>query len=206
MKNYPPGDAGNPKPEQWAAYADGELDPAQQSEVEAWLAHHPEAVAEVEAQRRLARIWHATKPPEPPDSQWGPVLTRVQMGSRVRRPTKRRWLPWTLAPLAGAAAVLIALTWNRTENPVDTTRIEPSELLEVVATNDVEIVSLHASDRVRLVVGTPPVNGPLELIATGDVEVESIEPAGDGTIALAEMADGSAAPMIVAPRDKPVRE
>jgi hypothetical protein len=105
-----------------------------------------------------------------------------------------------------AAAVVIALTWGRTPPHVESPPIQAAELLEVVAPNNVEIVSLHASDMFRLVVGSPPVNGPLELIAPGDVEVESMEPGSDGIMPEANLADGSAAPMIVAPRDKPPRE
>ena len=40
-----------PSPGQLAAYVDGELDAAACRQVEAWLATHPEAAAEIEAQR-----------------------------------------------------------------------------------------------------------------------------------------------------------
>src|SRR5205823_2431220 len=46
-----------PSPGQLAAYVDGELDAAACRRVEAWLAAHPEAAAEIEAQRRLADLW-----------------------------------------------------------------------------------------------------------------------------------------------------
>src|SRR5205823_14557981 len=65
-----PNDVGGdgPSPGQLAAFVDGALDPAASRQVEAWLAAHPEAAAEVEAQRRLAALWRATPAPAPDDA------------------------------------------------------------------------------------------------------------------------------------------
>src|SRR5262245_54407800 len=76
-----------PFPELLAAYADGELDAAARAQVEAWLAAHPEARAELEAQRRLSRrnqkLWHASAGPSPSEASWARVLNRVQSALRT---------------------------------------------------------------------------------------------------------------------------
>jgi len=77
-----------------------------------------------------------------------------------------------------------------------------SEPLAVVSPDDVEIVSLRAADRDTLVVGVPPVTGPLVWASLGDVELEGIEPDADGMVHDFHMDERSATPMIVAPLDQ----
>ena len=71
--------------------------------------------------------------------------------------------------------------------------------MAVVSPEDVEIVSLHAADRATLVVGVPPVTGPLVLASVGDVELEGVEPDTDGMVPSIHMDERSLTPMIVAP-------
>src|SRR5262249_59243330 len=69
-----------PSPPRRAAYPNGDLDDAARIEVEAWLAEHPEAAAEVEAQHDLTRLWRAALPPEPTEAQWAAALSRIEAG------------------------------------------------------------------------------------------------------------------------------
>jgi anti-sigma factor RsiW len=70
MSEHQPHDRDALPPELLAAYADGELAPAECRRVEDWLAAHPEARADVEAQRRLARLFDEAAPPAPADERW----------------------------------------------------------------------------------------------------------------------------------------
>jgi hypothetical protein len=113
-----------PSRELLAAYADGELDwrphlAGQRRQIEAWLAHHPEAAAELEAQMEVGRLWSATTPPEPAPAAWAKVWQRV---AAVPGPAKaRRWPAalWLvgLAVTGAAAAVLALLFLDRQETP-----------------------------------------------------------------------------------------
>ncbi len=208
-----------PSPEQLAAYADGELDAAAREWVEAWLADHSEAAGEVEAIQRLARLFPAAAPSPPRESAWHNVFQRIcaglpqpahAVGDLTRR--RRRWA-WSLA-VGAAAAVLLALTWlplwrgrvtpDKTEQtpPDEQVRLEePAEPYPVASGHDVEIVSIEDADLSGLVVGEPPVHGPLRLASADDVWLESVDPAPDGMVPYVRM--GEPSPMIVAPLDAP---
>src|SRR5262245_33986777 len=153
----PHDDTDRPDPQRLAAYADGELPPAQRRAVEAWLARHPEARDEVEAQRRLARLWQDGGPPEPSEAAWSDVLARVEATlPDARRAARRKrsaglvWLAGLSAAAAVAAAVLLAVAWwqpGEQEPDVAT--------LPVASADDVEIISMDAADIPALVVGEP---------------------------------------------------
>jgi anti-sigma factor RsiW len=66
-----------PTPQLLAAYVDGELGPADRAAVDAWLCDHPEARADVAAQRRLTHLWRAAPPPDPGDAAWADELLRA---------------------------------------------------------------------------------------------------------------------------------
>ena len=175
MSHDPRPEHGTPTPGQLAAHADGELGPADRARVEAWLRDHPDARAEVEAQRRLARLWQAGAPPEPGAAEWSGVLARVEAGLPAgppanpypARPTRGgRHMPRLLVALAGAAAgVLIAVALARLGLP------RPGPALPVAAPDDVEVLSIDGGDVGALVVGRPPVQGPLVLASADDVTV-----------------------------------
>src|SRR5262245_54111645 len=173
----PHDDTDRPDPQRLAAYADGELPPAQRRAVEAWLARHPEARDEVEAQRRLARLWQDGGPPEPSEAAWSDVLARVEAAlpdaaAAGRVPRRKRsaglvWLAGLSAAAAVAAAVLLAVAWwqpGEQEPDVAT--------LPVASADDIEIISMDAADIPALVVGEPPVRGPLLLASAADVTVD----------------------------------
>jgi len=169
MSHHPRPGPDGPTPEQLAAYADGELGPAERARVEAWLRDHPGARADVDAQRRLARLWQAGAPPEPAAADWSSALARVEAdltaGARPARPPARgRRSPRLLAAAAAAAAVLLAVALARLALS------RPA--LPVASPDEVEVQSIDASDVGALVVGGPPVKGPLVLASADDITVD----------------------------------
>jgi anti-sigma factor RsiW len=192
-------DAG-PPPELLAAYADGELDAEQTRAVEAWLASHPEAAADVEGQRRLAGLVRQAAPAEPAQANWDAVRARIEgaLAGAARKQRRRRLLPWVMLTAAAAAAVLLAVLLPR---PTPT-----AEPFPIVSADDVEIVSLDADAGQALVVGEPPVREALALL--GPHEVEQVEFQGnvDGMDPL-YLQEGAAAPMIIMmPREPDVQD
>jgi anti-sigma-K factor RskA len=196
-------------PERLAAYADGELGPAERAAVEAWLAEHPEARAEVEALGRLARVWEAAAPPEPSEAAWAGVRDRVALAARFRqsagrqRPARRRTGPtWRLTALAaGAAAVLVGAFlgqhfWPKPAGPP----------LPVATSDDVDIVSMDAGDVGALVIGDPPVQGPLELASAEDVSVDDTGQDVEVIIREPDQPGSPPPPMMMVPLDGAIRD
>jgi hypothetical protein len=102
-----------------AAYVDGELDAAGRAAVERWLADHPEASAEVEAQRELSPanvpLWERAEPPEPSLLAWANVRRGIEEelttpGSIPMRPGRWRVAAWTVGGLL-TAGVAAAVAW-----------------------------------------------------------------------------------------------
>jgi hypothetical protein len=164
---------GRPHPSHLAAYLDGGLGPYDRARVEAWLAAHPEDAAELAAHRRLARLWNETAPDGPDEVTWARVLGRVegtlarQAPTRPRPPRPRAWKgaawAWAGALLAGSAAA-VALAFFTPPPP------EPQPW-PVASADDVDIVSLDFGDYGALVVGVPPLRGPIQLASAEDVVV-----------------------------------
>jgi anti-sigma factor RsiW len=179
------------RPELLAGLVDGELSPAERSAVEAWLDAHPDGRAEVEAQRSLARqnvvFWKRVAAPQPGESAWAEVLGRVRERLRPATPAviyrepaaprrRGRWMTWA-AGLATAAALAFA-SWSllvppgggpRTGEPVLTS----TDAFAVATDDEVDIESLQG-DGALVVVGRPPLGGPVELVTVGDVVFEAI--------------------------------
>jgi anti-sigma factor RsiW len=205
-----------PSRQQLATYLDGELDGPACAAVEAWLASHPEAHAQLEAQRRLAQLWQAPEIPEPSEGTWANVLARIEEGIRnqrdkgTRKPdvTGRGRAPrrfWAaLITLATAAAILVAvhsfgLLGNYRPGIGSSPAVaEKAEPLPVVEAHEVEIISLDDADSVALVVGEPPVRGPLVLVSVGDVTFENDD---HGMETFSTSPADPTAPMILAPQD-----
>lgn len=158
-----------------AGFADGELDAVARDRVEARLASSPDAAAEVEAQRRMTRLCQATPPPEPSEAAWAGVQARILAETRRKAPALRRgpggWGRWLagLSASAVAAGLVFALVHGfRPEIPTD-----GGEAMPVVAHHEVEIISIDDADTVALVVGEPPVRGPIVLASAGEVTLET---------------------------------
>jgi anti-sigma factor RsiW len=190
-----------------AAYVDGELDAAGRARVEAWLSRHADAAAEIEGLRRLARLWQASRAPDPGDKAWADTLSGIDQGLPRGPWTQRPARPGAgfmrrLVGIGGAAAaalLLLALI------PLGGTRradliVDSEEPYPVASAEDVEIISLEAADLGALVVGELPMREPVVAAAPSDVRVRSVLPDKDGMMPTVRIAlDDSAVPIIVAP-------
>jgi anti-sigma factor RsiW len=199
-----------PFPELLAAYVDGELDPAGRARVEAWLADHPAALAKLEAQHKLSRrnrrLWQASTAPAPSEASWSRLYSRMQKAlaapprpvgapAAAQRPRGFR----ILAVVSTAAAALLAVALIRPDLPPSTpTSLPADEAWAVASDDDIEIVGIQDSDTDRLVVGRPPLTGPIVLASVSDVVFDKVAPDTDGM--MPQMPPpGASVPMIVAP-------
>lgn len=203
-----------PFPELLAAYADGELDAAARSKVEAWLTAHPNARTALDAQRRLSPrnrgLWRAAAAPNPGETNWARVFGRVQDAlDAPQRPfpepvrSRRRWSRLTVSAVsaAAAAAVVIGLLLSGADKTAGVAFV-PSAANDafVVATSaDVDIISLDDRDSMALVVGQPPLAGPVVLASAGDVDLKHVQKDADGMMPKVQMNEAGLAPMIIAP-------
>jgi anti-sigma factor RsiW len=168
-----------PTPERLAAFADGELGERERAHVAAWLATHPEAAAELESLGRLADACRATAPPEPTPSAWAAALSRIEAALPTLASPRRRQRRLPLRPVAGlaaaAAAVLVVLL-GRPPAPVPPMAVPaPDEPFPVASSDDVTIVRMGGADARALVVGQPPVTGPLDWATHDDITVVQVE-------------------------------
>jgi anti-sigma factor RsiW len=193
-------------PELLAAYVDGELAPAECRRVEAWLVAHPEARADVEAQRHLARLLDESAPIAPAEEQWADVLARMERGLAVPsvRPAggRRRAAVLAVAVVAAAAAVLLAVALNGLPLrpvPPGATPPETEEPWPVASADEVEVLSMDDRDRGTLVVGEPPVNVPVELVTAQEVQVNKLEPDEQGRVGRLYGMGASGSPIVIMP-------
>lgn len=195
-----------PTPSQLAAYVDGELEAGERLRVEDWLAENPQAEEEVDAHLRLLTLWQSAQPAEPTEAKWAVVRSNIQAGLAahpMRSAFRGRdaWLRW-LAALTAAGVIWIFLGLGGRDNPPGPFEQEENEQpFPVASAEDVDIISVQAADARSLVVGEPPLAGPLVLGAPGDVKMRNIEPDVDGMVPKVRMTteEGPAPPMIVAP-------
>jgi anti-sigma factor RsiW len=151
-----------PTPEQLAAYFDGELTGSERAGVEAWLAGHPEARAEVEALRQLHAQYDAVPVPEPSPERWAAALAGIRADLARNRP-RRNW-GWGLAA-AGLAAAVLGILFLPIGSPEDT------EPYPVVSPDDVLIISMNPNDD-KAVVGVRALELPeIDLASHNDVEL-----------------------------------
>jgi hypothetical protein len=169
--------AKKPTPEQLAAYADGELDAVARRECADWLGDHPDAAVEVEAWRRLARVWESAVPPEPAPAAWDAALGRIEksLPGNPRGPVRagRRFILWSsLLATAAAAALTVSLS-ARLFRPSPVGPGDPGELepYPVATADEVTVISMDVRDTEALVVALPPIHGPLDFAAFEDIEL-----------------------------------
>jgi anti-sigma factor RsiW len=200
-----------PTPEELAAFADGELEPAARERVESWLAEHPQQAAEVEADRHLMRFWHDNPPPEPSADAWDGALAHISSAVPAPAPVRRPWRPRTgswgrvvgsfLAAAAVLSGVLLARPLWKTPTPGVpavpgvTEEQEPEGPFPVATAEEVNIISMDAKDADAVVMGQP-LMGSFELAAPEDIQVLKVEPhPADGLVPRLEE---NPVPMIVA--------
>lgn len=184
-----------PDPQLVAAYLDGELTdrPDLRARVAAWLAAHPD---EAESHRRLVQLWRETAPAEPSAAAWQRTLD----GIRRQRPVPARRTRLALLGAAAAACVAALLLWASWPSP---TLVPPAvEVFPVAAAGEVTILRIQGDDIGTLVVGTLPVEGPLELAVPGEVLVMSVQPDADDQMMPRVRVRGPHRPMVYAKLDE----
>lgn len=194
------------RPEWLAAYADGELGDAAQRRVDAWLAEHPEAFADLQDQESLGRAndeyWKLAAPPLPTEVQWDRTLSRIAAALPTAASPAR--LPYRyLAPAAAlvglaAALVVAVVVFDRSRPgaqhpsaaaPPDgehrlTSDKDEEELVYRVATHDeVELIQLPEAAAKLVVVGKHPMaDVDLVLALATDVQVLNYGPDDQGNL------------------------
>jgi hypothetical protein len=175
-----------PSPLELAAYLDGELEGSRSEAVEAWLTAHPDRRAEMNALRRVMRLYQETGPPEPAAPAWDTVLQQVHAAVAAPHvtptPTRRRTGgPLRLAlALATAAALmgfwLLARSWWLPADPFEDNDDEP---YPVATADEITVISMETGDAGALVVGQPPVSDNYEFASPADVTGVKLEGAGE---------------------------
>ena len=184
--NQPSENAWKPDAELLAAYFDGELEGRDEladmrTRIEAWLDANPAAEQWIEHQQ-LQKLWHDTTPAEPGPATWRQTLERIDEGRKLpaSAPASRR--SWMTAGIVAASVVLfVGLVLGGLRSmlttadpvvklpPVKTLDDVDVEMLLVASAEDVTILRIEGADFNAVVVGTMPVNGPLELADSGEV-------------------------------------
>jgi hypothetical protein len=180
-----------------AAYADGELDAAARAAVEQWLSEHPEAIAELDAQRELSpdnlALWQLAEPSAPSEDTWAAVQAEVTdavlAGPAV--PTGQAWWtrPGTWVGVA-ASLLLVALGgWAVLNDHQDQPHAPPDfasapqerplggiGVLPIATDDEVEVLRVVGSAETALPVGVVPLSEPIVLASEDDVEVAGVDP------------------------------
>src|SRR5579872_3942103 len=174
-----------PAPEELGGFADGELPPDSRDRIEAWLRHHPEAVAEVESLRRLTALYGDHVPSEPAPQAWDALWRRVEAllpAPSIHR--SRRWpLLWAVGLAAAGllGAVLLARTWwaPPPANPGPVAKSGADEVLPVATDSDVTIIAMDPADDDALAV-QPPMrpHDPMDFATPRDFTVVQMDPSG----------------------------
>jgi hypothetical protein len=179
-----PEDHWTPSQELLAAYGDGELDCHPQrsllrSQIEAWLAEHPEDAAELEDQVELGRLMAETTAVEPSEAQWAAVWAGIERAPRPRwRWAAAVWLAG-LAAAGAAAAAVVAVVLNLP--PAQEQHVSPGRTSQPAVVDDSAARSAMATVQHA---GNAAVRraGQIEVlkVATSD-EIEIIRIAGSDT-------------------------
>jgi hypothetical protein len=205
-----------PTPAELAAWADGELGPAEARRVEGWLRDHPEAADEIEAARRLVGLFHDHPAPDPSPDAWQTTLDNIHAG--LSAPTRPLRVPaWRLRLILGlsAAAALVAGVlvagryWPREvvvpDRPEVVHRVQlppgddNDEPFAVVSAREIAIINMSADDADRLMLDQPLL-GTIEFAAPEDIEVVLLMPdPEEGN--MPRLQKGPQVPMIVLARN-----
>jgi hypothetical protein len=185
----------NPEPDDFqrellAAYADGELDDESRAQVEQWLAEHPEALAELEAQRQLSPtnvpLWERAEPTEPSSAVWAAVRNEIEEELDAATPLPlpgKRWriALWTIGGLAAgvAAAVAWVVFTPNAPQPLPGKLPMNFEVVKLPAVSSPELAPLP-----RMVESVPPtlIDGMavLPMATDADVILERVPDTGTG--------------------------
>lgn len=215
--NQTPSDT--PFPKEWlAAYADGELGPAAEACVEAWLVEKPDRMNALESQEAFsplnASFWEAAKPPLPGEAAWTNLFEGMQSTLRTRKPASSRLTLRMGTMLVAAVSLFIValVNWPQPRNGAGGEGEPIARMADVGAefdameesyplaiTTDVVIYSLPESANSSIVVGRHPMQEhPLELAHNADVQVLAYGPDEDGNMPRIQTYLGQDASMIIA--------
>lgn len=172
-----------PDPQLLAAYFDGELEGRDEmadlrARIESWIETHPEAADEHQS---LTKLWQETTPSDPA-TNWNETLDRIDR-ERARprgKPASRR--TWLVAGVIAASVALFfgilfsAVRWSLPDTPDNPPQAhkdetEDSDVFAVAVASEIRILRVGGQDFAALVVGEPPVTGPLELADPGEIRV-----------------------------------
>ena len=188
-------------PDILAAYADGELDCDDRAAVEHRLAADPRAREELRAQRKLSpenwRLWQRVEPPLPDEEAWAATEASIAGAlwdtpkshpDRNRQAGRKQIAFFFAAGLAAAASLLLTLgfveRWvpdpkGQTQAGIVAAEAEdPLAGIEtlVVARDEEVVIDRVAGDAGGwLLVGQPPVPGPIILASAEEVSLEGVE-------------------------------
>lgn len=192
-----------PGQDELIAFVDGRLDPPAHRRIELWLAANPDIAAVLDEHRLVMEAARATAAPEPTEADWAKTLARIE----AALPAPRAGAPWSRrlqrvmvqAAAAAAAVLLLAMPGDRALKPAPGPATAHAVLpIPVASAEEVEIVSIEAADLWALVVGHPPLRGPLVLAVAGDVELHHAESGDAGWVPAMPDGEGDT-PMIVMP-------
>jgi hypothetical protein len=193
MKNAPD-HHWQPDPQLLAAYFDGELEGRDdiadlRARLETWLEEHPEVANEWANRHQLQNLWLKTTPAEPTAATWNHTLEQIAARRQlpIDLPTSKR--PWLTAGIVAASIMIFVgllfgalriMTPNEVKNepvavvPKVNPPAEDVEVFPVASAQEIVIRRIEGADTSLLVVGAPPVIGPLELAAPGEVRVVNL--------------------------------
>ncbi len=191
----------NPSRETWhpdllAGYVDGELGAHDRQTVEAHLAAHPEARAELEAQKTFARksdLWQKLATPNLSDEAWNEVANKIR--ASLEQPTAspapnyqstesvpalsprlNAWRRRAAGIAVSAAVALLAINFmGHVPQPTSVDPVVTTDMFVVANDGDVDIISVQGTDDKMLVVGQSPLKGALEIVGIGDVVLDAVD-------------------------------
>jgi hypothetical protein len=187
----------SPRPEDLAAYLDGELDEPTAACVQRWLSEHPEELREIEGQRRLLDLWRTTRPSEPAEAAWQLSARRVGQPALVgvrRRPAWYGSRARAYVMTAAAACLLAALIIGPPRKNGTGSGDQVISDFSVVSSNDLEFISVRPDDDKALVIGKAPTFEPFEAALASEVRIRQAGPE------VRYPADNKTALMIIAPK------
>ena len=189
----------DPSPEQLAAFLDGELDAADRSRVEAWLADDRRRRRRDRRPAARTRLWGETPRPSQAPTSGRPLwlASKPACPPRCRRPRRRPRVLGVGAAAAAAAVAAVLLSRLFHGGPAMPIA-DKTDPLPVIEPGDVVIISMDARDAAGLVVGPAarPAADPPGQPGRRVVHGRWSRPRDDGLVPL--IGEGEV-PMIVAP-------
>ena len=149
----------------------------------------------------LAALWPSAAPAEPSEADWAGLLERIAARLPARPRRRSPALSWFLAGLVATAATVGLVVALRLPAPTPTPPDPPRTPWPVALAGDVDIITMDGSDVPFLIVGQPPVRGPLIPVLAGDVTIADTGHDVEVFIPDANLAGQAAPPMIIMPLD-----